>query len=70
MGLTIIIGMTVMVKKPSKAQNKVKKVMKEYGSGKLHSGSKKGPLVKSKKQALAVALSEAGISKPKKKKGK
>ena len=37
--------------------------MKEYKSGKLHSGSKKGPVVKSKKQAVAIALSEAGKSK-------
>jgi len=32
--------------------------MKEYGEGKLHSGSKKGPKVTSKKQAVAIALSE------------
>ena len=33
--------------------------MTEFGSGKLHSGSKKGPVVKNKKQAVAIALSEA-----------
>ena len=33
--------------------------------GKLHSG-KKGPVVKSRKQAIAIALSEAGMSKKKK----
>ena len=33
--------------------------MREYKTGKLHSGSKKGPKVKSKKQAIAIALSEA-----------
>lgn len=38
---------------------KVKKVMDEFKEGKLHSGSKKGPLVKGKKQAIAIALSEA-----------
>ncbi len=52
-----------MKKKPAK----VKKVMKEFKAGKLHSGSKKGPVVKSKKQAVAIALSEAGMSKKKKK---
>jgi hypothetical protein len=33
--------------------------MKEYREGKLRSGSKKGPKVKSRKQAVAIALSEA-----------
>jgi hypothetical protein len=36
--------------------------MREFGQGKLHSG-KKGPVVKSRKQAIAIALSEAGKSK-------
>ena len=48
--------------KPTKAAKKISKVMREYGAGKLHSGSKKGPVVKSQKQALAIALSEAGKS--------
>lgn len=46
---------------------KVEKVMKEYKKGDLHMGSKKGPEVKNKKQAVAIALSEAGMSKKKKK---
>jgi hypothetical protein len=37
--------------------------MREYKKGKLHSGSKKGPKVKSRKQAIAIALSEARKSK-------
>jgi hypothetical protein len=45
-----------------KARNKVKKVMHEYKEGDLHSGSKKGPKVTSRKQAIAIALSEAGAS--------
>jgi len=47
-------------------KKKIKKVMHEFKEHKLHSGSKKGPVVKSKKQAIAVALSEAGLSKNKK----
>ena len=54
-------------KKRTAAQKKVSKVMREYGKGELHSGSKKGPVVKSRKQAIAIALSEAGMSMPKKK---
>ncbi|MFZ9527023.1 MAG: DUF6496 domain-containing protein [Schleiferiaceae bacterium] len=46
----------------TKAQKKISKVMREYGKGKLHSGSKKGPKVKSRKQAIAIALSEAGVA--------
>ena len=33
-------------------------VMHEFKKGKLHSGSKKGPVVKSRKQAIAIMLSE------------
>ena len=44
---------------------KIDKVMKEYSKGDLHSGSKKGPVVKSKAQALAIAYSEAKKAKKK-----
>ena len=47
-----------MEKKPGK----VKKVMHEFKAGKLHSG-KSGKIVKNPKQAIAIALSEAGMSK-------
>jgi len=45
--------------KKTKTQKKVTKVMQEFKKGKLHSGSKTGPKVKSMKQAVAIALSEA-----------
>lgn len=44
--------------KKDKMQKKVAKVMREYKAGTLHSG-KGGPVVKSQKQAVAIALSEA-----------
>jgi len=39
---------------------KVKLVMDEWKAGQLHSGSKKGPIVRSQKQAVAIALSQSG----------
>lgn len=46
---------------------KIGKVMHEFKTGTLHSG-KGGPVVKSKKQAVAIALSEANMAKKKPKK--
>jgi len=48
-----------------RARSKVRKVMHEFKAGKLRSGSKKGPRVRSRKQAIAIALSEAGLSRKK-----
>ena len=56
-------------KKATKGATKVHKVMKEHKEGKLKSGS--GKKVTSRKQAVAIALSEAreaGAKIPKKKK--
>lgn len=33
-------------------------VMHKFKHGKLHSGSKKGPMVKNRKQAIAIMMSE------------
>lgn len=46
-------------------KGKVAKVMHEFKEGELHSGSAKGPKVTSRKQAIAIAMSEAGKSKKK-----
>ena len=55
--------------KKKAAVKKVGKVMGEFKRGTLHSG-KGGPVVKSKKQAVAIAMSEAGMAKKKAKKKK
>jgi hypothetical protein len=44
-------------------KDKVHKVMGEFKRGKLRSGSKEGPKVTSRKQAVAIAVNEAGKSK-------
>lgn len=51
-------------------KSRVKEEMHKFEEGKLHSGSKKGPVVTNPKQAIAIALSESGQSKKKRKKKK
>jgi len=42
-----------------RGQSKVAKVMHEYKERELRSGSERGPVVTSRKQAIAIAMSEA-----------
>ena len=46
------------------AKDKISKVMREFKAGTLHSSS--GDKVTKRSQALAIAMSEAGIAKGKK----
>lgn len=58
------------MKKPTTKAGKAKKVgkvMREFKEGTLHSG-KGGKVVTNPKQGIAIALSEAGVSKKKGKK--
>lgn len=50
-------------------KTKAEKIMHEFKVGTLHSGSKKGPIVRNRKQAIAIMLSQTGKSR-KSKRGK
>lgn len=54
------------MKKPTKSEKKISKVMTEFKGGTLHSG-KNGKVVKNPKQAIAIALSESKMAKKGKK---
>ena len=62
-----VIGTIVRESKKPKTKAgkkaKVHKTMGEFKRGKLRSGSKSGPVVKNKKQAIAIALNQSGQSK-------
>ena len=61
------------IKKPKTKKAKkavVKREMSRFKAGKLHSGSKKGPIVTNPKQAVAISLSSAGVKKKNKKRMK
>ncbi len=71
-GMAVEVEIEMEKKKPTKPKKpvlkkKMSRVMKEFGEGKLHSGSKKGPIVTNPKQAVAISYSEAKRSKKKKK---
>lgn len=55
-----------VVPKTKKQERKIERVMEEFKEGRLHSGSRKGPKVKKRDQAIAIALSEARKVKKKK----
>lgn len=54
-----ILGSKKRVPKSAKAKSKIRKTMTEFSRGTLHSGSKQGPKVTSRKQAVAISLSQA-----------
>jgi hypothetical protein len=43
-------------------QTRVKDELSKFEAGSLHSGSKTGPKVTDRRQTIAIALSEAGLS--------
>lgn len=47
----------------AQGQKGVAQEMRKFSKGKLHSGSKKGPKVTNRKQAIAIAMHQAGMSK-------
>lgn len=60
------LGAGAAKRKRLKPQQKVEAVLSEFKRGTLHSGS--GEIVKSRAQAVAIAMSEARLAKKKRKK--
>ena len=52
----------------SQVKKKVEKTMHEFKRGQLHSGSKSGPVVTDRKQAIAIGLGQAKRAMEKKRK--
>ena len=50
----------------ARREEKVRQVLHEFKHGELHSGSKQGPQVRNRKQAIAIAMSQSGQSRGKK----
>ena len=60
----MVISRQQLSKTTDKKQKKVSKVMREFKNKKLNIGQSKKK-VKNRKQAIAIALSEAGVKKKK-----
>jgi hypothetical protein len=56
-----------MATRKSGAQRKVKRVMEEYKRGTLKGGKGRHPKVKNRRQAIAIAMSESGQSRKRRK---
>ena len=56
----MVISRSQLGKTTDKKQNKISKVMREYKKGKLNIGQS-NKKVKNRKQAVAIALNEAGV---------
>lgn len=51
----------------ARGQKGVEQEMHKFKFGQLHSGSSTGPVVTNRKQAIAIAMSQAGVSRKRKK---
>jgi hypothetical protein len=63
----MVINRSKLAKTTDRKQNKVSKVMREFKKGKLNIG-KSNKKVKNRKQAVAIALNEAGIKQKRRRK--